>query len=336
MSILVTGGTGYIGSHTVVELLNSGEDVIIVDNLYNSKLSVLDKIETITGIRPKFYHEDAADRAAMDKIFAENSIEAVIHFAGLKAVGESVQKPLEYYRVNLDSAVVTMETMRKYGCKCFIFSSSATVYGEPETVPIREDFPVATPTSPYGKTKLMIEQIMQDVYAADDTMSMVILRYFNPIGAHESGLLGEEPNGIPNNLMPYITQVAIGRRERLTVFGDDYDTPDGTGVRDYIHVVDLAEGHLCAIRYAQAHTGCEVFNLGTGRGVSVLEMVHTFSEVNNVPVPYVIGPRRAGDLATVYADPTKAKQVLGWEAKKTLADMCRDSWRWQTRNPSGY
>lgn len=336
MSILVTGGTGYIGSHTVVELLNSGEDVIIVDNLYNSKLSVLDKIETITGIRPKFYHEDAADRAAMDKIFAENSIEAVIHFAGLKAVGESVQKPLEYYRVNLDSAVVTMETMRKYGCKCFIFSSSATVYGEPETVPIREDFPVATPTSPYGKTKLMIEQIMQDVYAADDTMSMVILRYFNPIGAHESGLLGEEPNGIPNNLMPYITQVAIGRRERLTVFGDDYDTPDGTGVRDYIHVVDLAEGHLCAIRYAQAHTGCEVFNLGTGRGVSVLEMVHTFSEVNNVPVPYVIGPRRAGDLATVYADPAKAKQILGWEAKKTLADMCRDSWRWQTRNPSGY
>ena len=249
MSILVTGGTGYIGSHTVVELLNSGEDVIIVDNLYNSKLSVLDKIETITGIRPKFYHEDAADRAAMDKIFAENSIEAVIHFAGLKAVGESVQKPLEYYRVNLDSAVVTMETMRKYGCKCFIFSSSATVYGEPETVPIREDFPVATPTSPYGKTKLMIEQIMQDVYAADDTMSMVILRYFNPIGAHESGLLGEEPNGIPNNLMPYITEVAAGRLPELHVYGDDYPTKDGTGVRDYIHVVDLAVGHIKALRH---------------------------------------------------------------------------------------
>ena len=330
MSILVTGGTGYIGSHTVVELLNSGEDVIIVDNLYNSKLSVLDKIETITGIRPKFYHEDAADRAAMDKIFAENSIEAVIHFAGLKAVGESVQKPLEYYRVNLDSAVVTMETMRKYGCKCFIFSSSATVYGEPETVPIREDFPVATPTSPYGKTKLMIEQIMQDVYAADDTMSMVILRYFNPIGAHESGLLGEEPNGIPNNLMPYITQVASGRLKQLSVFGDDYDTPDGTGVRDYIHVVDLARGHLAALRYAAAHPGAEVFNLGTGRGYSVLDIVRAFEAANHVSVPYVIDPRRPGDVAECYAATEKAEKQLGWRAEKTLEEMCRDAWRWET------
>lgn len=336
MSILVTGGTGYIGSHTVVELLNSGEDVIIVDNLYNSKLSVLDKIETITGIRPKFYHEDAADRAAMDKIFAENSIEAVIHFAGLKAVGESVQKPLEYYRVNLDSAVVTMETMRKYGCKCFIFSSSATVYGEPETVPIREDFPVATPTSPYGKTKLMIEQIMQDVYAADDTMSMVILRYFNPIGAHESGLLGEEPNGIPNNLMPYITEVAAGRLPELHVYGDDYPTKDGTGVRDYIHVVDLATGHVAAIKYAAAHSGSIAINLGTGVGYSVLDMISAFSRAVGKEIPYTIDARRPGDIAECYADPKLAYDLLGWKAVHTLDDMCADSWRWQQQNPYGY
>ena len=325
MSILVTGGTGYIGSHTVVELLNSGEDVIIVDNLYNSKLSVLDKIETITGIRPKFYHEDAADRAAMDKIFAENSIEAVIHFAGLKAVGESVQKPLEYYRVNLDSAVVTMETMRKYGCKCFIFSSSATVYGEPETVPIREDFPVATPTSPYGKTKLMIEQIMQDVYAADDTMSMVILRYFNPIGAHESGLLGEEPNGIPNNLMPYITEVAAGRRPELHVYGDDYPTKDGTGVRDYIHVVDLAVGHIKALRH-RSDRGVFIYNLGTGVGYSVFDIIRTFERVNGITIPYTVTARRPGDIAEYYADPAKALRELGWKAERGLEDMCRSAW----------
>ena len=336
MSILVTGGTGYIGSHTVVELLNSGEDVIIVDNLYNSKLTVLDKIEKITGKRPKFYHEDAADRAAMDKIFAENSIEAVIHFAGLKAVGESVRKPLDYYRVNLDTAVVTMETMRKYGCKCFIFSSSATVYGEPKTVPIREDFPVATPTSPYGKTKLMIEQIMQDVYTSDDTVSMVILRYFNPIGAHESGLLGEEPNGIPNNLMPYISQVAVGKLPKLGVFGDDYNTHDGTGVRDYIHVVDLAIGHVKAVDYIFTNPGLDVINLGTGTGYSVLDMVKAFSRACGKEIPYEIKPRRAGDIDMCYADPAKAERVLGWKAERGLDEMCEDAWRWQSQNPNGY
>ena len=336
MSILVTGGTGYIGSHTVVELLNSGEDVIIVDNLYNSKLTVLDKIEKITGKRPKFYHEDAADRAAMDKIFAENSIEAVIHFAGLKAVGESVRKPLDYYRVNLDTAVVTMETMRKYGCKCFIFSSSATVYGEPKTVPIREDFPVATPTSPYGKTKLMIEQIMQDVYTSDDTVSMVILRYFNPIGAHESGLLGEEPNGIPNNLMPYIAKVAVGKLPMVHVFGNDYPTPDGTGVRDYIHVVDLARGHVCAIKKLETNCGLFICNLGTGKGYSVMDVLHAFEKACGKKLPYVIEPRRAGDIAECYADPSKAKRELGWEAQYGIEEMCADSWNWQKNNPDGY
>ena len=295
MSILLTGGAGFIGSHTAVSLLNAGQDIVIVDNLYNSSPKVIDRIERITGKRPVFVEADCCDRAAMDRLFSDYDITGVIHFAGLKAVGESVEKPLLYYRNNLDSTLTVLEVMREHNCHQFVFSSSATVYGD-QPAPLYE-------TAQTGGC---------------------------------SNLIGENPNGIPSNLMPYITQVAIGRRERLTVFGDDYDTPDGTGVRDYIHVVDLAEGHLCAIRYAQAHTGCEVFNLGTGRGVSVLEMVHTFSEVNNVPVPYVIGPRRAGDLATVYADPAKAKQILGWEAKKTLADMCRDSWRWQTRNPSGY
>ena len=337
MSILVTGGTGYIGSHTVVELLNSGEDVIIVDNLYNSKLSVLDKIETITGIRPKFYHEDAADRAAMDKIFAENSIEAVIHFAGLKAVGESVQKPLEYYRVNLDSAVVTMETMRKYGCKCFIFSSSATVYGEPETVPIREDFPVATPTSPYGKTKLMIEQIMQDVYAADDTMSMVILRYFNPIGAHESGLLGEEPNGIPNNLMPYITEVAAGRLPELHVYGDDYPTKDGTCIRDYIHVTDLAQAHILAVDYLMKGNDSNIFNLGNGVGFTVNEVIETARKVTGHPIPAVMAERRAGDPAQLIASSEKAKTILGWKPEHAdLEEIIATAWKWHSTHPNGY
>lgn len=336
MKILLTGGAGFIATHTCVELMAAGHDVVVVDNYVNSQPEALRRVEEIAGRPVKAYKADVCDRAAMDKIFSENRFDAVIHFAGLKAVGESVHKPLEYYRNNLDSTLTLCETMRRHGCKRIVFSSSATVYGVPDEVPLREDMFCKGCTNPYGWTKYMIEKILQGIVTADPEWSVVLLRYFNPIGAHESGLIGENPNGIPNNLMPYITQVAIGRRERLTVFGDDYDTPDGTGVRDYIHVVDLAEGHLCAIRYAQAHTGCEVFNLGTGRGVSVLEMVHTFSEVNNVPVPYVIGPRRAGDLATVYADPTKAKQVLGWEAKKTLADMCRDSWRWQTRNPSGY
>lgn len=336
MKILLTGGAGFIGSHTCVELVSAGHQPVIVDNFYNASPKVLDRLKTITGQDIPFYEADVSDEKAMNAIFEKERFDAVIHFAGYKAVGESVSKPLEYYRNNLDTTLTLCECMRRYGVKRIVFSSSATVYGLCEEVPFREDMRSMGCTNPYGWTKYMIEQILKDVAFANPDWSVALLRYFNPIGAHESGLIGEDPVGIPNNLMPYITQVAIGRRERLTVFGDDYDTPDGTGVRDYIHVVDLAEGHLCAIRYAQAHTGCEVFNLGTGRGVSVLEMVHTFSEVNNVPVPYVIGPRRAGDLATVYADPTKAKQILGWEAKKTLADMCRDSWRWQTRNPSGY
>ena len=336
MTVLVTGGMGYIGSHTCVELLEQGMDVVVVDNLVNSSAEAGRRVEQITGKPLKFYQMDVRDRAGLDRIFTEQKIDCVIHFAGLKAVGESVHMPLEYYDNNLGSTVTLCEAMRDHGVKQIIFSSSATVYSGDNDMPLYETSRTGSCTNPYGWTKYVCEQILRDCVVADPSWSVVLLRYFNPIGAHKSGLIGEDPNGIPNNLMPYITQVAIGRRERLTVFGDDYDTPDGTGVRDYIHVVDLAEGHLCAIRYAQAHTGCEVFNLGTGRGVSVLEMVHTFSEVNNVPVPYVIGPRRAGDLATVYADPAKAKQILGWEAKKTLADMCRDSWRWQTRNPSGY
>ena len=308
MSILLTGGAGFIGSHTAVSLLNAGQDIVIVDNLYNSSPKVIDRIERITGKRPVFVEADCCDRAAMDRLFSDYDITGVIHFAGLKAVGESVEKPLLYYRNNLDSTLTVLEVMREHNCHQFVFSSSATVYGD-QPAPLYETAQTGGCSNPYGWTKFMIEEILKGACRADPALSVVLLRYFNPIGAHESGLIGENPNGIPNNLMPYITQVAIGRRERLTVFGDDYDTPDGTGVRDYIHVVDLAEGHLCAIRYAQAHTGCEVFNLGTGRGVSVLEMVHTFSEVNNVPVPYVIGPRRAGDLATVYADPAKAKQI---------------------------
>ena len=271
----------------------------------------------------------------MNQLFRDFDISAVIHFAGLKAVGESVGKPLLYYRNNLDSTLSILEAMRAHGCHRFVFSSSATVYGD-QPAPLLETMPAGGCSNPYGWTKFMIEEILKSACQADPELSVVLLRYFNPIGAHPSGLIGENPNGIPNNLMPYITQVAIGRREKLTVFGNDYDTPDGTGVRDYIHVVDLAEGHLCALRYAQAHTGCEIFNLGTGHGVSVLELVNTFSSVNHIPVPYEIGPRRAGDLATVYADVAKAKKVLGWEAKKTLADMCRDSWNWQTKNPSGY
>lgn len=335
MAILLTGGAGFIGSHTAVSLLNAGLEIVIFDNLYNSSPKVIDRIETITGKRPAFVEADCCDKAAMDKVFSDYDITGVIHFAGLKAVGESVQKPLLYYRNNLDSTLTVLEVMRAHNCHQFVFSSSATVYGD-QPAPLYETAQTGNCSNPYGWTKFMIEEILKSACAADPTLSVVLLRYFNPIGAHESGLIGENPNGIPNNLMPYITQVAIGRREKLTVFGNDYDTPDGTGVRDYIHVVDLAEGHLCAIQYAEQHTGCEIFNLGTGRGVSVLEMVNTFSEVNHVPVPYVIGPRRAGDLATVYADPAKAKTVLGWEAKKTVADMCRDSWNWQSKNPNGY
>lgn len=335
MAILLTGGAGFIGSHTALALLDADEDIIIVDNFCNSSLKVLDRLVAITDKHPSLIRADCCDRAAMNQLFRDFDISAVIHFAGLKAVGESVGKPLLYYRNNLDSTLSILEAMRAHGCHRFVFSSSATVYGD-QPAPLLETMPAGGCSNPYGWTKFMIEEILKSACQADPELSVVLLRYFNPIGAHPSGLIGENPNRIPNNLMPYITQVAIGRREKLTVFGNDYDTPDGTGVRDYIHVVDLAEGHLCALRYAQSHTGCEIFNLGTGHGVSVLELVNTFSSVNHVPVPYEIGPRRPGDLATVYADVTKAKTVLGWEAKKTLADMCRDSWNWQTKNPSGY
>ena len=329
MAILLTGGAGFIGSHTAVELLDAGYEVVIADDLSNSDVSVIDRIETITGKRPAFYRIDVADRAALEEIFSAQSIDAVIHFAGFKAVGESVQKPVAYYRNNIDTALTVLETMKDHGCKRFIFSSSATVYGISDQVPFTEQTEQRGCTNPYGWTKYMIEQILRDAAAADDTLSVVLLRYFNPIGAHPSGLLGEKPNGIPNNLMPYITQVASGIRDHLSVFGNDYPTPDGTGVRDYIHVQDLAKGHVAAYRYALTHSGCEVFNLGTGEGYSVLDLVHTFERVNHLTIPYEIAPRRAGDIATCYAATDKAASVLGWKAEKTLEDMCRDSWRWQ-------
>ena len=329
MAILCTGGAGFIGSHTAVELLDAGYEVVIADDLSNSDVSVIDRIETITGKRPAFYRIDVADRAALEEIFTAHSIDAVIHFAGFKAVGESVQKPVAYYRNNIDTALTVLETMNDHGCKRFIFSSSATVYGLSDQVPFTEQTEQRGCTNPYGWTKYMIEQILRDAAAADEALSVVLLRYFNPIGAHPSGLLGEKPNGIPNNLMPYITQVASGIRDHLSVFGNDYPTPDGTGVRDYIHVQDLAKGHVAAYRYALSNSGCEVFNLGTGEGYSVLDLVHTFERVNDLTIPYEIAPRRAGDIATCYAATDKAASVLGWKAEKTLEDMCRDSWRWQ-------
>jgi UDP-glucose 4-epimerase len=335
MSILLTGGAGYIGSHTAVALLNAGRDIILADNYANSSPRVLGRIEKITGRKPRCIEADMCRPADVEAIFRENDITGVIHFAGLKAVGESVAKPLLYYRRNLDSAITVLETMARFGCKQFVFSSSATVYGD-QPAPLTESAAVGGCSNPYGWTKFMIEQILMSAAKADPNLSVVLLRYFNPVGAHASGLIGENPSGIPNNLMPYITQVAVGKLKQLTIFGDDYDTPDGTGVRDYIHVCDLAEGHLAAIDYAASHTGCEIFNLGTGSGYSVLDMVKTFSKVNGVAVPYQIGPRRAGDLATVYADPKKAKDVLGWQAKRGLAEMCRDSWNWQKNNPNGY
>ena len=327
-SILLTGGAGYIGSHTAVELLQAGRDVVIVDDLSNADAAVYDAMERITHRRPVVYTGDAADRDFMEQVFSQQEIEAAIHFAGFKAVGESVGKPLEYYRNNLDTTLTLLETMARHGCHAFIFSSSATVYGAGES-PLAEDLPTGGCTNPYGWTKYMIEQIARDTAKADSALSVVLLRYFNPVGAHESGLLGEKPNGVPNNLMPYITQTAAGIREKLSIFGNDYPTPDGTGVRDFIHVVDLARGHLAAVDYCEGHTGCEVFNLGTGRGYSVLELVETFQRVNGMRVPYVIAPRRAGDLPTVYADAGKAERVLHWHAEKTLEDMCRDAWRFQ-------
>lgn len=336
MKVLLSGGAGYIGSHTAIELRSAGHDVVIVDNFSNSKPEVLRRLEKITGAPFAFHCADVCDKAAMDKIFAEEKPEAIIHFAGYKAVGESVEKPLEYYRNNLDSTMTLLELMRKYGVYNIVFSSSATVYGAPDSVPINESAAVGRCTNPYGWTKYMIEIILKDACKADPSLSAVLLRYFNPIGAHESGLIGEDPQGIPNNLMPYITQVASGRLEKLHIFGNDYDTPDGTGVRDYIHVVDLARGHVCAIKYAAENKGADVINLGTGKGYSVLEMVKTFSEVSGVNIPYEINARRAGDIAECYADPTKAKEKLGWVAEKNLRDMCRDSWRWQKNNPHGY
>lgn len=335
MNVLLTGGAGYIGTHTCIELINAGHTVVVADNFSNSSPKAIERVEEITGKKIPLYNIDVCDVEDLDKLFAENKIDAVIHFAGLKAVGESCEIPVAYYRNNLDSTLALLEVMKKYSVANFVFSSSATVYGIPKSVPLVETMPTGC-TNPYGWTKLMNEQILTDAAKADSNLSVVLLRYFNPIGAHESGRIGENPNGIPNNLMPYITQVAAGRLKRLGVFGNDYPTLDGTGVRDYIHVVDLAKGHVKAIDYAEQHKGTEIFNLGTGTGYSVLDIVKAFSKVNNIEIPYDIKPRRAGDIAECYADPTKAYEILGWKAEKNLEDMCRDSWNWQSHNINGY
>ena len=326
MKVLVTGGAGYIGGHTCVELLNAGHEVVVIDNFVNSKPEALDNIRKITGRDLAFYKADLRDREAVRRIFEEHQIDAAIHFAGLKAVGESVHKPLEYYDNNLGGFFVLAEEMAAHGVKKLVFSSSATVYGMNNPVPFREDYPTSA-TNPYGYTNVMIEQMLRDLAVADPDWSIVMLRYFNPIGAHESGLIGEDPNGIPNNLLPYVAQVAVGKLPCLNVFGDDYDTPDGTGVRDYIHVVDLALGHLAALKYADGHKGAEAINLGTGRGTSVLEIVHAFERASGREIPYRVTPRRPGDIATCYADTSKAAKLLGWKAERTIDDMCRDSWR---------
>ena len=326
MNVLVTGGAGYIGSHTVVELLNAGHHVIVVDNLSNAKPEVIDRIETITGKRPVFYQADCADKGTMRQIFSANKIDAIIHFAAFKAVGESVKKPLMYYRNNLDTALTMLEIMEEFGCRKFVFSSSATVYGPNNPHPYKEEMKAIESSSPYGWTKVMIERILTDYCTAHPDFCAILLRYFNPIGAHESGLLGDDPNGIPNNLMPYIGRVAAGQLEKLTIFGDDYPTPDGTCQRDYLHVVDLAVGHLKALEYAETKAGVEAINLGTGNGISVLELVNAFQTANEMQLPYVIGPRRDGDLPAFWADATKAKALLGWEATHSVEDMCRSSW----------
>ena len=336
MKVLVTGGAGYIGSHTCVELLNTGYEVVVIDNLCNSNPESLNRVQELTGKSLTFYKGDVRDEALLTKIFADEKPDCVIHFAGLKAVGESVAMPWEYYDNNLNSTLVLTKVMKQAGMKNLIFSSSATVYTADNEMPLKETSRTGNCTNPYGWTKYMTEQILSGMSHAEADWSIVLLRYFNPIGAHESGRIGEDPRGIPNNLMPYITQVAVGRRDHLSVFGDDYDTPDGTGVRDYIHVVDLARGHVAAVKYATENKGCEVFNLGTGTGYSVLDMVHAFIDVNRVPVPYEITERRPGDLGTCYADPAKSAEVLGWKAEKNLSDMCRDSWNWQSKNPMGY
>jgi UDP-glucose 4-epimerase len=335
MAILVTGGAGYIGSHTCVELLNAGYEIIVVDNLINSSAKAIERIQEITGKKMTFYNVDLLDKPALDNIFEKESIDSVIHFAGLKAVGESVSMPLEYYYNNITGTLVLCEIMQKHGVKDIVFSSSATVYGNPATVPIKEDFPLSV-TNPYGRTKLIIENILEDLYVSDNSWNIIILRYFNPVGAHKSGKIGEDPKNIPNNLVPYITQVAIGKLKYLGVFGNDYDTPDGTGVRDYIHVVDLATGHLKALEKLNEKSGILIYNLGTGKGYSVLDMVKSFEKESGNPINYKILPRRPGDIATCYDDPSKAKAELGWEAIKDLDEMCEDSWRWQKNNPDGF
>ncbi len=336
MKVLVTGGAGYIGSHTIVELLNCGHEVIAFDNFYNSKPESLNRVKKITGKDFKFYEADMLDKSALNKIFDENKIDAVIHFAGLKAVGESVQKPVLYYHNNITGTLTLLEVMDAHGVRNIVFSSSATVYGNSEIVPVREDFPTGTPTNPYGYTKLMQEIMLTDLYKANNDWTVTLLRYFNPVGAHESGLIGEDPQNIPNNLAPYVSQVAIGKLPYLRVFGDDYDTPDGTGVRDFIHVVDLAIGHIKALDASQNRKGVFTYNLGTGNGYSVLDLVKAFEKASGVPVPYKIVERREGDIGSLYADPSKAKAEIGFEAQRNIEDMCRDIWRWQKNNPNGY
>ena len=336
MSILVTGGAGYIGSHTVVELQNAGYDVVVLDNLSNASEKSLERVSKITGKPVKFYKADILDRDALNEVFDKEDIDSCIHFAGLKAVGESVAKPWEYYENNIAGTLTLVDVMRKHNVKNIIFSSSATVYGDPAIIPITEECPKGTCTNPYGWSKSMLEQILTDIHTSDPEWNVVLLRYFNPVGAHESGRIGEDPKGIPNNLMPYISQVAVGKLEKLGVFGDDYDTPDGTGVRDYIHVVDLAVGHVKAIKYIFSNPGLDIINLGTGVGYSVLDMVKAFSKACGKEIPYEIKPRREGDIAMCYADPSKAAKVLGWKAERGLEQMCEDAWRWQSQNPEGY
>ena len=336
MKILVTGGAGFIGSHTLIELHNAGHEVVVIDNLCNSNPKSLERVSAICGAVIPFMQVDIRDRKGLEEVFSQFTFDACIHFAGLKAVGESVAKPLEYYENNISGTLVLLDVMREHGCKNIIFSSSATVYGNPAQIPITEECPKGHCTNPYGQTKSMLEQIMMDMQAADPEWNVVLLRYFNPIGAHPSGRIGENPNGIPNNLMPYITQVAVGKRPELGVFGNDYDTPDGTGVRDYIHVVDLARGHVSALKAIERKCGLAIYNLGTGHGYSVLDIVHAFERVNGVPVPYSIKPRRPGDIATCYSDPAKAEHELGWKAEYGIDEMCRDSWNWQKNNPNGY